>query len=314
MSRVHRTRVEQVFGSRKSAQTRRTQGASRPSSSVSSRRMPPVLSRSEIGINTVALDNRPAPRRRVDVALSSPGAEIRLPAVPTVSNKWRLLSGVVSVSLLLGLILLTNNGMFQVNGIQVQGLERFSKGDISQAINITGSSIFFINPERIKKDLEITYPGLSEVDVQVTWPSSVSISLKERNPVLAWNWDGHVRWVDENGVAFEPHDEGLDVVQVRSVILPPTIDDRFVDPRIVKTVAALDDYLPDQVDMVYTAEHGLGWHDARGWVVYFGFNDDNAEKKMNVYQSLVEYLERKRITPSIINIEFLDSPYFRMGS
>ena len=314
MSRVQRTRVEQGVGSRKSAQMRRTQGASRLSSSVPSRRMPPVLSRSGIGINSVALDNRPVPRRRVDVPLSSPGAEIRLPAVPAVSNKWRLLSGLISVSLLLGLILLTNNGLFQVQGIQVKGLERFTEGDISQAINITGSSIFFINPERIKKDLQLTYPGLSEVDVQVTWPASVSISLKERSPVLAWNWDGHVRWVDENGVAFEPHDEGIDVVQVRSIILPPTIDDRFVDPRIVRTVAALDDYLPEQVDMIYTAEHGLGWHDARGWVVYFGFNDDNAEQKMNVYQSMVEYLEGKRIKPSIINIEFLDSPYFRMES
>ena len=65
--------------------------------------------------------------------------------------------------------------------------------------------------------------------------------------------------------------------------------------------------------MIYTAEHGLGWHDARGWVVYFGFNDD-VEQKMNVYQSMVEYLEGKRIKPSIINIEFLDSPYFRMES
>ena len=71
-------------------------------------------------------------------------------------------------------------------------------------------------------------------------------------------------------------------------------------------------YLPENVDIIYTAELGLGWQDARGWVVYFGFNDDNVEKKMNVYQSMVEYLEGKRITPSIINIEFLDSPYFRM--
>lgn len=312
MSKVQRTRAEQGIGSRKSAHMRRTQGTSRRSSSVSSRRMPPVLSRSEIGINTVALDNRPVPRRRVDIALSSPGAEIRLPSMPAVNNKWRLLSGIVSISLLLGLILLTNTEFFQVNGIHIQGLERFTEGEISQAINISGSSIFFINPERIKKDLELTYPGLSKVDIQVTWPSSVSISLEEREPVLAWNWDGHVRWVDENGVAFEPHDQGLDIVQVRSVILPPTVDDRFVDPRIVRTVAALDDYLSEGVEMIYTSEHGLGWHDTRGWVVYFGFNDDDAEMKMNVYQSIVEYLEGKRITPAIINVEFLDSPYFRM--
>ncbi len=280
------------------------------SSAVNSRRTPPVLSRSEIGVNTAAVDNRSIPRRRVDVAVAS-GAEIRLPAMPSIHNKWRVLSGVITISLLMGLILFTQSGLFTVSNIQMQGLERFTEGEIAQAINITGSSIFFINPERVKRDLQITYPALSDIDIQVGWPASVSISLVERYPVLAWNWDGHVRWVDINGVAFEPLDEGLDVVQVNSAMLPPTIKDRFVDPRLVDSVAALAGYIPENVDLIYDTDHGLGWKDARGWIVYFGFNDDT-EKKMNVYLSLVEYLEGKRITPGMINVEFIDSPYFRM--
>ena len=281
------------------------------SSAVNSRRTPPVLSRSEIGVNTAAVDNRSIPRRRVDVAVAS-GAEIRLPAMPSIHNKWRVLSGVITISLLMGLILFTQSGLFTVSNIQMQGLERFTEGEIAQAINITGSSIFFINPERVKRDLQITYPALSDIDIQVGWPASVSISLVERYPVLAWNWDGHVRWVDINGVAFEPLDEGLDVVQVNSAMLPPTIKDRFVDPRLVDSVAALAGYIPENVDLIYDTDHGLGWKDARGWIVYFGFNDDDAENKMNVYISLVEYLEGKRITPGMINVEFIDSPYFRM--
>ena len=281
------------------------------SSAVISRRTPPVLSRSEIGVNTAAVDNRPIPRRRVDVAVAS-GAEIRLPAMPSVHNKWRVLSGVIMISLLMGLILFTQSGLFTVTNIEMQGLERFTEGEIAQAINITGSSIFFINPERVKRDLQITYPALSDIDIQVGWPASVSISLVERYPVLAWNWDGHVRWVDKNGVAFEPLDEGLDVVQVKSAMLPPTIKDRFVDPRLVNSVAALAGYIPENVDLIYDTDHGLGWKDARGWIVYFGFNDDDAEKKMNVYLSLVNYLDGKRITPGMINVEFIDSPYFRM--
>ena len=87
----------------KSGSSRRRQAREnlRKSSGVSSRRSPPVLSRSEIGINTAVLDNRRVPRRRVDVALSTPGAEIRLPAVPAVNNKWRLVSGILSIGLLL---------------------------------------------------------------------------------------------------------------------------------------------------------------------------------------------------------------------
>lgn len=305
MAKQINTRTERRGQSRKSRLDR--QG----SSAVNSRRTPPVLSRSEIGVNTAAVDNRSIPRRRVDVAVAS-GAEIRLPAMPTVHNKWRVLSGVITISLLMGLILFTQSGLFTVSNIEMQGLERFTEGEITQAINITGSSIFFINPERVKRDLQITYPALSDIDIQVGWPASVSISLVERYPVLAWNWDGHVRWVDINGVAFEPLDEGLDVVQVNSAMLPPTIKDRFVDPRLVDSVAALAGYIPENVDLIYDTDHGLGWKDGRGWIVYFGFNDDDAEKKMNVYLSLVEYLEGKRITPGMINVEFIDSPYFRM--
>jgi len=263
-------------------------------------------------MNTIPADQRPLPRRRVDLQLKSAGAEIRLPAIPQVSNKWRILSGVLSAGLMLGLILLTQAGLFQVNDIQIQGLERFTAGDIKQAINITGSAIFFVNPDRIRQDLQITYPGLSDIEVKVSWPANVLISLEERYPILAWNWEGHVRWVDKNGVAFEPHDEGLDVVQVISNMIPPTVEDRFVDPRLVDTVAALSPFIPENADMIFDQEHGLGWHDPRGWVVYFGFNDDDTGQKMNVYQSLVEYLEGKRISPKIINVEFLDSPYFRM--
>lgn len=303
MDRTIRSRAEKRISSG---------SAKRQTAPVTARRMPRVQSRTEIGLDTTLVDHRPAPRRRVDLPLSSPGAEIRLPAVPQVSNKWRILSGLMTMSILLGLILLSQSGLFKITEIQLEGLERFTAGEISRAINISGSSIFFIDPVRIKEDLRLTYPGLSEIDVSISWPANVLISLKERYPVLAWNWEGHVRWVDKNGVAFEPHDEGLDVVQVQSDMLPPTIKDRFVDPRLVETVAALAPHIPEGEDMVFDPDHGLGWHDPRGWMVYFGFNDEDTEQKITVYQALVDYLQGRRINPKMINVEFLESPYFRM--
>jgi hypothetical protein len=164
----------------------------------------------------------------------------------------------------------------------------------------------------VKEDLSLTYPGLSNVAVQISWPAEVLISLEERVPVLAWNWDGHVRWVDEDGVAFEPHHEEVDLLQVNSAELPPTLENRFVDPRIVDTVDILASYVPQGVELIFDMDHGLGWQDNRGWVVYFGFNDDDAHQKMKIYQALVEYLQGKRITPGVINVEYVDSPYFRM--
>ena len=290
----------------------RAQRHRRESSAVSSRRTPAVTSRSGLGINNPVIDDRPLPRRRVDVPLSATGAEIRLPTVPAVGNKWRFLSGLLAISLLVGLIMMTQANLFQVKDIQFEGLQHFTESEIAQAINIRGSAIFFVNPELIKEDLRLTYPGLSDVSVQVSWPAGVLISLEERVPVLAWNWDGHVRWVDDNGVAFEPNREQVDVVQVNSIELPPTVENRFVDPRIVDTVNVLTSYLPQDVELIFDMDHGLGWQDSRGWVVYFGFNDDDAHQKMKIYQALVEYLEGKRISPGVINVEYVDSPYFRM--
>ena len=293
-------------GKRESSRSRRE------TPSVSSRKMPPVQSRAALEINNQVIDNRPQPRRRVDLPLSANGAEIRLPAVPAVSNKWRFLSGLLAISLLVGMIMMTQASLFQVERVQIEGLEYFSESEISQAININGSSIFFINPKMIKEDLRLTYPALSEIDVEVGWPARVLISLEERRPVLAWNWDGHVRWVDNKGVAFEPHHQDLDIVQVNSAMLPPTIQNRFVDPRIVDTVALLASYIPENVELLFDMDHGLGWQDSRGWIVYFGFNDDDAHEKMKIYQALVEYLGGKRITPRVINVEHVESPYFRM--
>lgn len=290
----------------------RSQVDRRDYSTVSSRKMPPVQSRSALGINNPTIDSRPLPRRRVDVPLSASGAEIRLPAVPAVSNRWRVLSGLLAVSLLVGMVMLTQASLFRVKAIEVKGLEHYTESEISQAISVNGSSIFFINPELIKEDLRLTYPGLSEITVKISWPAGVLISLAERVPVLAWNWNGHVRWVDKDGVAFEPHHQGVELIQVNSTMLPPTIENRFVDPRLVDTVATLASYIPKDMELLFDPDHGLGWHDKRGWTVYFGFNDDDAHQKMKIYQALVEYLEGKRITPEVINVEYVESPYFRM--
>ena len=208
--------------------------------------------------------------------------------------------------------MMTQANLFQVDGIQIQGLEHFTESEIAQAINLNGSSVFFINPELVKEDLRLTYPALSDITVKISWPAGVLITLEERNPILAWNWDGHVRWVDENGVAFEPHHQGVDLIQVNSAMLPPTIENRFVDPIIVDTVAMLASYIPEEVELIFDTDHGLGWQDTRGWVVYFGFNNDDAHQKMKIYQALVEYLAGKRISPRVINVEHVDSPYFRM--
>lgn len=309
MGKRDRRQDEKLRGQRK----RGSSDVPRRRSRESGREMPPVLSRNNIGLNTVAVDEGHSPRRRYDVPLSSPGAEIRLPAVPAIHNYWRIFSGVLTVALLTALFLIWKAPYFQVTTVAVEGVKRFTAGEISKAIDAVGNPIFTIHPNQLERDLENTYSGFSSIDVQVTWPSGVKVVLEERKPVIAWDWEGHVRWVDEEGMGFDPHGEGVDVITIESPILPSTSGGQFLDPALVRAVIGLSSHAPEDVRMVYHPEHGLGWKDSRGWQVYFGSDPQDMDRKMLVYQSIIEHLGEKGIRPSLISVEHLRAPYFRMG-
>jgi len=300
-----------LMGKNKSSSRRG--GSPRRRSQESHRQSPPVVSRNNLGLNAVAMDERHPPRRRFDVPLSSPGAEIQLPAVPAIHNYWRFFSGVLSVALAIALILLWDAPYFRVESVDVQGVKRFTPLEISRAINAVNNPVFAIRPDQLEKDLQLTYSGFSSVDVKVEWPAKVRVIIEERDPVISWNWEGHIRWVDEEGIGFDPHGEGVDLITIHSSMLPSTATNQFLESELVSAVVKMARHAPEGVEMSYDPEHGLGWKDKRGWQVYFGPHPEDMEKKMLVYESIVQHLEQKGIQPSLISVEYIRAPYFRMG-
>jgi hypothetical protein len=69
---------------------------------------------------------------------------------------------------------------------------------------------------------------------------------------------------------------------------------------------------PDKTPLIYSEEHGLGWKDSRGWQVYFGKNTDGIETKLNVYRAIVKRLKKDGTHPSIISVENVHAPYYRV--
>ena len=63
---------------------------------------------------------------------------------------------------------------------------------------------------------------------------------------------------------------------------------------------------------MYTAGHGLGWKDPRGWEVYFGMNLKDMEMKLRVYKTLVKRLGKEKIQPQLISVEYVHAPYYRL--
>jgi cell division protein FtsQ len=264
-------------------------------------------------------------KRRYDVALSTPGAEIRLPSVPKVQISWRILS-VILVGFL-GYLLYTYSysPAYRVTAAEVEGLQRISKHDINIVANVVEQPIFSIDPDEIERNLEEAFFDLSNVSVMVTAPSSVTVVVEERQPLIAWHQDGQMMWIDSSGMAFPPRGESGPPVTVEALDPLPTTssaadlesqseDDRsrFLPPQLLSAILAISIHVPPSTPLFYTEERGLGWQDTRGWDVFFGTDLKDIEMKLLVYDAIVDYVVKEGIQPELISVEFVHAPYYRL--
>jgi cell division protein FtsQ len=284
-------------------------------------KLPPVVAR-----NTFAhpLDagrskhGRAHTRRRYDIALDIPGAEVRLPALPHIRIGWRSLSGILVV--LIGGLLYTllNLPLFLVESPKIEGIQRLSAQEVNTVVNVSGRSIFEIIPGDLEKDLSEAFPEFYNVSVGISLPAQVNVKVDERQPVLAWEQNGLTVWVDENGVAFPPRGDAALDIQVEGTGVPGVEaasageQDIFLDPALISTIQHVGAKVPEGVKIIYDPSRGLGWKDPRGWQVYIGQNGDKMETKLQVYESIVAQLKKEQISPSMISVAQIDAPYYRL--
>jgi len=302
---------------------------------------PPMLMRGSLAGSYVTEKPRgKKAKRRYDVALNTPGVEIRLPSLPRIALGWRLLSGLLVVLLGAAVYFAWSSPLFQVESLQVEGLRRLTSEDLNAVADVVGQSIMLVEPARIQKDLLKAFPDLSEVSVDIHIPASVVVKAVERNPVLTWKQGDKVFWIDSAGVVFPKRgDDGPSVV-IKAENLPFSTISTTTQPEAERTTGNQDDSLPvesiaepasvvipqelvqailvmneekpDNTPLIYSQEHGLGWKDSRGWQAYFGTNTDELEMKLNVYKAIVKRLRKEGTHPSMISVENVHAPYYRV--
>jgi cell division protein FtsQ len=283
------------------------------------RGLPPVLVRSTTPmVQQPAARKQGKARRRYDVALSMPGAEVRLPALPELRLGWRLLSGAMVLVLAGMLYFAWTAPIFQVEALQISGMKRIFLSDFDRVLGISGEPVFLLHPEELRQELAAAFPELSAVDVKVSLPAEVIIEVVEREPVLRWFDQGKETWVDAEGYSFPPRGETGELVTVEGPH-PPMADlaegeanPLFADPTLVAAVLQMAGHVPPDTPVVYDLQHGLGWSDWHGWQVYFGFDLSKIDMKLKVYESLLESLDRRNIQPELISLEFIHAPYYRL--
>ncbi|HJW90123.1 MAG TPA: FtsQ-type POTRA domain-containing protein [Anaerolineales bacterium] len=265
-------------------------------------------------------------RRRYDLSLSTPGAEMRLPAIPEVRLGWRLFSGFAVAGLLFLLFWMWNSTMFRVGLVEVEGLRRLTLQDINAAAGLAGKPVFILQPEKIRQDLSLAFPEISAIQVEIKLPAKVGVKVEERQPVLTWQSDNQVLWVDAEGVGFPPRGEAahsLIVIAQEAPITPsagePSADGtqqlepaQLIPPELVTAIQVMGAQAPENTPLLYDREFGLGWQDQRGWDVFFGPNGEDMEVKLKVYKAIVKRLKKESLKTALISVEFVHAPYLRL--
>lgn len=265
------------------------------------------------------------------------GASLKLPAVVLPKIDFRVLSAVIFLGCGLVLYLMIFGETFRISTVETDEIVRISVEEINEAVALKGTSIFMLNPKDIELDLALVYNELTDISVDVEFPAQVTVTGKERIPLIhltVQNANADV-WIDEDGISFDVRDGIFELVEVVSEEFLPMVrsanhlefeaeskeyriaqnlqSHHLMTTDMVKAVLMMNAVLPENTVLIFDVEKGLGWRDhEKGWLVYFGFSMERVDEKLLVYDAIAKELSDFHIEPYLISVEHLQAPYYRL--
>ncbi|MEJ5313667.1 MULTISPECIES: cell division protein FtsQ/DivIB [Anaerolinea] len=337
----NRSRIEEVRQRRAQRTAQRTETASRRATTATPAR-PVIIRNATFGtpIHRQVATHRP--RRTYYVATGMPGVEMRLPSIPVVRPGWRTLSAMLVLAALIGIFSLWASPFFQVDTVAFEGMERLTVGDLEPVVNLHNLAIVEVDATAVKEELLRFFPDLENVQVQVGLPNTVKVVVTERRPILAWQKEDQVMWIDAKGFIFPARGSVEGLLTVFSNDKPPVAvppeesrskesaeetpekasagnskpalktTPEQIDPQILQTIQRLATLLPENSVIAYDDQNGIGWKAPDGLQVYIGKDLSNFELKYAMAEQIAQQLYEKGIYPALLNVADPDAPFYRM--
>lgn len=225
-------------------------------------------------------------------------------------GNWRVFSAMIVLSLLGLLALFFMAPFFYVHSIAVGGLRYVSKEEVFALTGVANMHVFWIDPEEVRRSV-LRSPTIADVSVTIGWPPNmVQIIVREREPALVWEQAGVTAWVDVQGRVMQQREDRSDLARIVTDNSDGPIGQNVQVPLEVVTGALQLKALRPNIDVLrYNAEKGLGYQDGRGWQAWFGVGTNMPERLM-IYETIVENLVARNITPGEVNVVNPDAPYY----
>ncbi len=265
----------------------------------------------------------PSSPRTFKVALGLPEIHLYKPSTSMGRghSNWRIASTVIALLFSTAIYFVLSLPYFHVPSVTVLGNNRLTQDEIQSVMGVMGQSIFVVQPDDAAMRLRMNYPELLSAQVNVYLPNHVYVTVAERQPVILWQQNGGYTWIDSTGFAFRPRGTMAGLVPITGLATPPAgdrpLDEPFSPPpymqkELVDAILALAPAVPAGTTMFFDPSFGLGWKDGHGWKSYFGTSAQDMPLKVRVYQSLVDSLLQRGVTPIFINVMYPDAPFYRV--
>jgi len=283
------------------------------------------------------------PKRKINIPLSNQGLEVQIPIIHLPNPGWRILS-IVLLAISISLITIAAaSPVFMVDKLEMIGMTRLQPAEIENTLKINGENIFLVEPAQLQNRLLNAYPEIKNVTAEVTLPDKVSVVIEERIPVMLWTYDQISFVTDQYGKMFTARSTDDVVISIQADDPPPLVPEEFfmgidqvvdfnpdmisfieeneedqikyhmiLDPTINQAITKLSSMLPAGTILAYNQKDGLGWNDPNGWKVYVGTDLTQLDQKLIVYQNIVEHIQQSHMKASVINVEYVHTPYYRL--
>ena len=216
------------------------------------------------------------------------------------------------VLLLIGMLiyLVGADSTFVISEVQVDGNVNLSRQALVEASGIDNLHIFWVDPAKAaRKVAEI--PGVLTATVQIGWPNQAHITVAERTPVLEWDQAGNRFWVDANGLLMQARQQSSGMLVILSQERETLKKGDRLPLEVIEGALQLRRLRPNIESLYFERRTGLSYLDGRNWEAFFGVGAD-MDKKLVVYETLVEELVARELQPEYISVINKEKPFYRL--
>ncbi|MBV7330088.1 FtsQ-type POTRA domain-containing protein [Chloroflexi bacterium TSY] len=199
-----------------------------------------------------------------------------------------------------------------------------TQDELYEAAQVDGWSAFWLQPNEIGERLR-NHPYVADAQVTILLPGRVEAQIVEEQPKALWITDQGPLWLLADGRALPiRHENTAGLLQIRDGTQAAralrTTD--FVDAQVQESQQAIDrDVLTaaENLSQLFPNIQYLNYHKGIGlnfalphsdYWIYWG-DGQNIETKITNLQAAQRILERGDTTAQIIDLRYLQRPYFR---